>query len=179
MQRQEGEFLRHFSRADKVILACSAVFVLLIAGYFWGQNSWKASYTVAVAEPGVSSQTDTTDTGGAAEEDSSENTAADQEASQTDTAVSQETSQTDTADTEVKLININTATAEELTALPSIGDVRAAAIVAYREEHGAFQMVEELTDVPGIGDGILSQVIDQITVGNEGESEDGQNTGGG
>lgn len=62
-------------------------------------------------------------------------------------------------------ININTAPAEELTALPGIGPTRAQAIVAYREEHGPFRYPEELVQVKGIGEGILEDILDQITVG--------------
>lgn len=62
------------------------------------------------------------------------------------------------------LININTADSETLQTLPSIGEKRAAAIIAYREEHGPFRIVEDITNVSGIGEGILSQIIDHITV---------------
>lgn len=48
-------------------------------------------------------------------------------------------------------IDVNTATALELTALPGIGPVRAAAIVELREDRGAFGSIEELLDVRGIG----------------------------
>lgn len=64
-------------------------------------------------------------------------------------------------------VNINTATAEELQTLPGIGQVRAAAIVAYREEHGPFVYVEDLKGVSGIGEGILANIIDYITVGEQ------------
>lgn len=64
-------------------------------------------------------------------------------------------------------VNINTATAEELQTLPGIGQARAAAIVAYREEHGPFVYVEDLLGVSGIGEGILANIIDYITVGEQ------------
>ena len=64
-------------------------------------------------------------------------------------------------------ININTATAEELQALPGIGRTRAEAIVAYREEHGPFTYVEDLRGVSGIGEGILANIMDYITVGEQ------------
>lgn len=61
-------------------------------------------------------------------------------------------------------INLNTATAAELETLAGIGESRAAAIVAYREEHGAFQSVEELLEVPGIGEATLEKVRDMVEV---------------
>lgn len=48
-------------------------------------------------------------------------------------------------------ININTATAQELTALPGIGPARAEAIVAHREQHGAYRRIEDLERIRGIG----------------------------
>ena len=63
------------------------------------------------------------------------------------------------------LLNINTATAQQLQALPGIGAVKAQAIVDYREEHGPFRYVEELRNVRGIGESILESVMDHITVG--------------
>ena len=61
-------------------------------------------------------------------------------------------------------VNINTATAEELMALPNIGEKRAAAIIADREARGPFQSPEDLMRVQGIGEGIYSSLSDQITV---------------
>ncbi len=48
------------------------------------------------------------------------------------------------------LIDINTATAEELTALPGLGPRKAAALVAYREAHGPFAMLADAAAVKGI-----------------------------
>jgi competence protein ComEA len=52
---------------------------------------------------------------------------------------------------EVKKININTASAEELAQLKGIGPSHAAKIVAYREKNGPFKMPEDLMQVSGIG----------------------------
>jgi competence protein ComEA len=48
-------------------------------------------------------------------------------------------------------LDVNTSTASELSALPGLGDEKAAAIVDYRERHGAFHALNELDAVPGIG----------------------------
>lgn len=58
-----------------------------------------------------------------------------------------------------KRIDLNTATEEDLTALPGIGPVTAARIVAYREEHGNFYDPGELTEVEGIGEKTLEALL--------------------
>jgi competence protein ComEA len=62
------------------------------------------------------------------------------------------------------LININTASAVELEELSGIGEVLAAAVVAYRDEHGPFTSVDQLEDVSGIGPSTLEEIRDQVTV---------------
>ncbi|WP_297989122.1 helix-hairpin-helix domain-containing protein [Anoxybacillus sp.] len=61
-------------------------------------------------------------------------------------------------------ININTATAEQLQTLDGIGPAKASAIIAYREEHGPFQKVEDLLHVSGIGQKSLEKIKEQIVV---------------
>lgn len=70
-----------------------------------------------------------------------------------------------TAETESEKININTAAAAELEALPGIGPALAARIVDYRAAHGPFQMPEELMNVSGIGEKTYAGLAEQITVG--------------
>jgi comEA protein len=62
-------------------------------------------------------------------------------------------------------ININTADLEELQKLPSIGPVLAQRIIDYRNEHGTFTSVSELTSVSGIGLDRLDKIMDYATVG--------------
>lgn len=61
-------------------------------------------------------------------------------------------------------VNINRATASELTALPGIGDVRANQIVAHREKHGYFTSIDQIMDVSGIGESTFNNIADQITI---------------
>lgn len=61
------------------------------------------------------------------------------------------------------LLNINTATVEQLVELPRIGSVRAQAIVNHRATHGPFNSVDELDDVPGIGPSTLNAIRDLVT----------------
>lgn len=63
------------------------------------------------------------------------------------------------------LVDLNSADLEELMTLPGIGEVRAAAIIEYRDSCGAFRYPEELVNVPGIGEGILAGLIDLVTTG--------------
>lgn len=65
---------------------------------------------------------------------------------------------------EEQKVNINTADAAALATLPGIGEKRAAGIIAYREENGPFPNPEAITDVPGIGEATLKEIIDRITV---------------
>lgn len=62
------------------------------------------------------------------------------------------------------VVNLNSATAAELDALPGVGPATAAAILAYREEHGPFGAVDDLLEVRGIGDAKLEQIRPLATV---------------
>ena len=73
---------------------------------------------------------------------------------------SETTSKEDTS----SIININTATVEELEKLTGIGRSKAEAIIAYREEKGLFNTIEELKEVPGIGETLYEKIKDNITV---------------
>ena len=61
-------------------------------------------------------------------------------------------------------ININTADKETLTQLKGIGPVKAKAIVDYRETHGKFHKVDELTNVKGIGPKTVEKIRAEVTV---------------
>lgn len=61
-------------------------------------------------------------------------------------------------------IDLNTAGVQELCTLPGIGETRAQAIIAYREEHGAFKSTEELMNVTGIKAGVYEKIKELIKV---------------
>lgn len=63
-----------------------------------------------------------------------------------------------------QLVNINTADATELQTLPQVGPVLAESIIAWREEHGGFQSVDELDQVSGIGPAKLEKLRPLVTV---------------
>lgn len=66
---------------------------------------------------------------------------------------------------DVTPVDINTAGAEELAALPGIGEKLAERIVKYREDNGDFACVEDLMNVSGIGEGKLDALRDYVSVG--------------
>lgn len=61
-------------------------------------------------------------------------------------------------------VDLNTATADELDALPGIGPVLAQRIVDHRGRHGPFRSVEQVDDVPGIGPAIAAELTDLVRV---------------
>lgn len=61
-------------------------------------------------------------------------------------------------------VNINTATETQLCGIAGIGATRAAAIVAYRQEHGSFARIEDIMNVSGIKEGTYAKIRDSITV---------------
>ncbi len=61
-------------------------------------------------------------------------------------------------------VNINTAGADQLDTLPGIGPALAERIIQYREANGGFKSLEELKEVPGIGDKKFADVEDLITI---------------
>ncbi|MCD7845363.1 MAG: helix-hairpin-helix domain-containing protein [Oscillospiraceae bacterium] len=63
------------------------------------------------------------------------------------------------------LLDINTATAEELEALPGIGPVLAERIIAWREENGPFTSQEDVLDVQGIGQATYEKIEPYINFG--------------
>jgi competence protein ComEA len=62
------------------------------------------------------------------------------------------------------IVDLNTATADQLDTLPGVGPATAAAIIAYRSEHGPFTSVDQLLDVRVIGDAKLAEIRDLVTV---------------
>ena len=65
---------------------------------------------------------------------------------------------------EGEVLDLNTASQADLTRLPGIGEKKAAAILAWREEHGPFQVVEDVMSVDGIGEKILADIRPYVTV---------------
>ncbi len=62
------------------------------------------------------------------------------------------------------VVNLNTATVEELQLLPGIGEARARAVIAMRKEQGGFKSVNDLLLVKGIGKAGLDRLRSHLTV---------------
>lgn len=62
------------------------------------------------------------------------------------------------------LVNLNTATKEQLMTLTGIGEARAKDIIAYREEHGNFQSIEDIMKIPGIKEAAFAKIEKDIVV---------------
>ena len=63
-------------------------------------------------------------------------------------------------------VDLNSASAEQLTALNGVGEVLAGRILEYREAHGGFDSVAQLEEVRGIGAKTLSDLEGQVTAGD-------------
>ena len=61
-------------------------------------------------------------------------------------------------------VNLNTATKDDLVALPGIGPAKAQAIVDYRNQHGPFRAVEDVRKVKGIGEKLYLQIRPELAV---------------
>lgn len=64
-----------------------------------------------------------------------------------------------------KLVNLNTASKEELMTLPGVGESKANAIISYREMNGNFKSIEGIMNITGIKEGLFNKIKDYITVG--------------
>jgi competence protein ComEA len=73
----------------------------------------------------------------------------------------------DNTSSQTLLININKAPLEELYSLNGIGEIKARAIIDYREAHDGFKTLEEIIKVPGIGMSTFQKIRERITTGNE------------
>lgn len=67
---------------------------------------------------------------------------------------------------QIPVVNINTASLEELQRLPGIGSAKAMAVVQYRSVFGEFAYIGEIKNVSGIGDSVFDGICDYITVGD-------------
>jgi competence protein ComEA len=88
-------------------------------------------------------------------------------------AAAQTASRTSAKAASVGIVNINTASATELEALPGVGAKTAARIVDYRQKNGPFKKVEELMNVRGVGEKNFLRLKPQISIAAKAEGSAG------
>ncbi len=66
--------------------------------------------------------------------------------------------------TAAAMVNVNTATVDQLTTIKGLGPKKAQAIVDYRKDNGAFKSVDDLKKVPGISEKLFASIKPQVTV---------------
>ena len=79
-------------------------------------------------------------------------------------AGNQQSGEAGVQETESGKVNLNTADAETLKTLSGIGDAKAQAILAWREENGRFSSVEDIMQVPGIKESTFVKIKDKVTL---------------
>lgn len=147
------------TKYEKAILGLTVGFVIVTGAWFWSQNHVHGGYQVTTMER----REDTEQADRSAESVVQADRSAER-VEQTDrSAESVEQTRPDSLLPGEK-INLNTADSYDLQRLPGIGEKRAEDIIAYREEHGPFQTVDELDEVSGIGSGILEGLREYATV---------------
>ena len=140
---------------QSLVMVGVALFLLAGLCLYLGLSQPKISSGVLVETPTTAVQSGTTTRSAAA-------TVGRSAASSTATAA--QTTASGNAGTVSYPVNLNTATFEELTAIQGIGDQRAAAILAYREQIGKYTSVEQIEDIRGIGDGLYAKIAPYLTV---------------
>ncbi|MBR4972085.1 MAG: ComEA family DNA-binding protein [Oscillospiraceae bacterium] len=125
-----------------IFLILTIAFASFVAGFYWGRN-YQIGDVHIQGFPVTSAPTQTPST----------------------TKQPQTTISTPDSSSVPLLININTATLEQLDLLPGIGPVTAQAIIDYRTEFGPFETPEDLLHVKGIGEKKLAAILDFITTG--------------
>lgn len=134
------------SRFEKGVLLLTAGFVLFTGGWFLAGQNTSEPYTVTVSAP--------------------------QEPSAPDPALEEASAEGERPDSLLpdEVIDLNAADTYDLDRLPGIGPAKAEAILAYREEHGPFQSVDDLLSVSGIGEVTLENLRPYVTAGGAAET---------
>ena len=133
----QGGWLVKLKKAEVCVLVVTLLFLALTLGYQLGQRRSPAPFSVRTSAETELQQPAESDGAGLRSMPGAELPAA---------------------------VNLNTAGKEELCALNGIGEVLAERIIAYREEHGNFERIEDITKVNGIGSSIFERLQGQIAV---------------
>lgn len=154
-------------KIEYVVSFVALALICFLAGVFVGRNSVRISDSVVFEiEKVAPSETEVTvekekDDEARLVKDSGESEMPDMLSESTMNELPMETVGEQAAD---GLMDINTATAEELQMLPGIGEALSQRIIDYREENGPFESVEEIMLVSGIGETKFEAIRSMITV---------------
>lgn len=146
-------------KGQSLVMVGVALFLLAGLCLYLGLSQPKISSGVLVETPTTAVQSGTT---GQVASAAGQTTSA--VGSHSGTATAAQTTASGNAGAVSYPVNLNTATFEELTAIQGIGDQRAAAILAYREQIGKYTSVEQIKDIRGIGDGLYAKIAPYLTV---------------
>lgn len=170
MKEEKSEFdFGDFVEKNKIVLGSILIFLVtaLSAFLLWRENYWKPALekrlTSLEAElQNIKASAQITSTEAAVNVDAI--ISGSQPAAEIATPTPTSGTTKSTAQTKTGLININTASASELDALPGIGPAYAGRIIDYRNSNGSFKSKEEIKNVKGIGDATYNKLKDQITI---------------
>ena len=152
------------NRQSYLLLSVTGLFLAFILGFLLGRTTQSSGVQIASLPESTPTETIQVSALRTSSAEAESTAAPLPETGITEPAGETEGTVPSTSETSDGVVNINTATLEQLVSLPGIGQVLAQRILDYRQEHGPFTAVSQLTLVEGIGNKRLAAILDLITV---------------